>query len=78
MRCERVEIEELVLRVPGVHREDAPALVEEVMRRVQQNLRGSGRVGHHRVVELRVRVPSGSRRSELVDAIAKELTEALR
>lgn len=78
MRCDSVVIEELLLRLPGVHPGDARELVEEVLRRVQENLRGSGRIGRHRVVELKVRVPSGARRAEWVDAIAKELTEALR
>lgn len=78
MRCDAVAIEELVLRVPGVRKEDAPALVEEVLRRVQNNLRGSGRIGHYHVAQLKVKVPAGARRPDLIDAIARELTEALR
>ena len=78
MRCDDVVIEELVLRVPGLRRDDAPAFVEEVLRRVQENLRGSGRVGHYRVARLTVKVPVRATRAALIDAIAKELTEALR
>lgn len=77
MRCDAVVIEQLVMRVPGVRKEDAPALVEEVLRRVQDNLRGSGRIGHYRVAQLKVKVPANARRADLVDAIAKQLTEAL-
>lgn len=78
MWCDAVAIEELVLRVPGVRPDDAPKLVEDVLRRVQENLRGSGRTGVIRLTELRVRVPSGVPRDELVARIADELAEALR
>jgi hypothetical protein len=78
MRCDNVVIEELVLRVPGVRPDDAPRLVEEVLRRVQENLRGSGRTGHFRLTELRVRIPTGVSRDELIARIADELTESLR
>jgi len=78
MRCDAIAIEELVLRVPGVRRDDAPALVEDVLRRVQDNLRGSRQVGRVHLAELKVRVPVGARRDQLVDAIAASLTEALR
>jgi hypothetical protein len=78
MRCDSVVIEELVLRLPGVRREDAPGIVEEVLHRVQDSLRGSGRVGHYHVAQLKVKVPANAKRAELVNAIAKELTEALR
>ncbi|TMQ06593.1 MAG: hypothetical protein E6J90_29440 [Deltaproteobacteria bacterium] len=70
-------IEELVMRVPGVRKEDAPGLVEEVLRRVHANLRGSGRIGHYHVAQLKVKVPASARRTDLIDAIAKQLTEAL-
>jgi len=78
MRLDTVVIEELILRVPGVPQAEAPALVEAVLRRVQQNLRGSGRSGHVRLTQLKVRVSAHANRAELVDALAKELTEALR
>jgi hypothetical protein len=78
MRCDAVVIEELVMRVPGVRKDDAPALVEEVLRRVQDNLRGSGRIGHYHVAQVKVKVPASAGRADLIDAIAKQLTEALR
>jgi hypothetical protein len=78
MRCDQVSIEELVLRVPGVRPADAPQLVEDILARVQDNLRGSGRVGHIHLTELQVRVTAGAGRDELVTRIADELTEALR
>lgn len=78
MQRDAIAIEELVLRVPGVRRDDAPALVEDVLRRVQQNLRGSGVIGRAHLAHLQVKVPAGARRDQLVDAIAGALTEALR
>lgn len=78
MRCDAIAIEELVLRVPGVRRDDAAGLVEDVLRRVQDNLRGSGRIGRVHLGHVKVKVSSGARRDQLVDAIAGALTEALR
>ena len=78
MRCDSVVIEDLVLRIPGVREEEVPSLVEEIMRRVQENLRGSGRVGHYHAAELKVRVPANAKRSDLIGAIANQLTERLR
>lgn len=78
MRCDAVAIEELVLRVPGVRPEDAPRLVEDVMRRVQRALAGGGRTGSLHLAELRVRVPANVTRDELAGRIADQLVEALR
>lgn len=66
------------MRIPGVHKNEVPALVREILRRVQHNLRGSARVGHCDVAELRLKVPANVKRPELVDRIVKDLTEALR
>ena len=78
MVSDTVAIEELVLRVPGIRRDDAPRLVEDVMRRVQSSLRGSNRAGNLHLEELRVEVPAGASRDELVMRIADQLVEALR
>lgn len=76
-RSHNLVIEELLLRIPGVRRDEAPALVEEVLRRVQRNLRGRSRRGDCRVAELKLRVPANVKRADLVNAIVRELTQAL-
>lgn len=78
MRCEAVEIEELVLRVPGVSRADAPALAEAIVRETQERLRGTGRIGRLARVELRVQVPAGLSRPALVTRIVDQLIEVVR
>lgn len=72
-----IEVEELVMRLPGVSRAEAPALVEEVLRKVQDRLRGTGRVGRIHLAELRVRLPAGAHRDELTDRIAERIAEVV-
>ncbi|NVB76941.1 MAG: hypothetical protein HOV81_00970 [Kofleriaceae bacterium] len=74
----RIEITELVLSLPDVTREDAPSLVDEVLRRVQDRLRGCTRRGNVHLAELTVRVPPGGGRDALIGAIADALEGALR
>ncbi|MCE9579873.1 MAG: hypothetical protein K8W52_42540 [Deltaproteobacteria bacterium] len=78
MRGEAVAIEELVLRLPGVARAEAPALAEEILCAAQERLRGTGRVGRLARVDLRVRVPAGLSRAALVARIVDELVEVMR
>lgn len=73
-----IEIEELVLRVPGVDEADVPMLVEDVMRRAQDRLSGTARTGTVQLAELRVSIPTGAGRDALVTAISDALVEALR
>lgn len=77
MRPERVEIAELVLRLPGVGRAEAPALADAILRKVQDNLRGTGRVGRLHLVELRLQVPAGLGKDALVDHVADRITEVI-
>ena len=74
----RIDISELVLRIPGVAREDVPALVDDVLRQLQDRLRGSTRAGDLHVAELTVRVPSSGGRSALIAALVDGLEGALR
>jgi hypothetical protein len=74
----RIEIEELVLRMPGVTKEETPALVEDVLRRVQDRLRGSKRRGDIRLAQLAVELPSAGGRQALIDALVDALEGALR
>ena len=74
----RIDIAQLVLRVPWVAPEDVPALVDDVLRRVQDRLRGSKRCGDVHLAELSVRVPAGSGRDALIGALADAIEGALR
>jgi hypothetical protein len=78
MLADRVAIAELVLRVPGVAAADAPALVDAVLRRVHARLRGTHRRGRVELAELRVVVPDGLGRAELIDALADRIEEVMR
>jgi hypothetical protein len=78
MQGEVIRIAELVLRLPGVTKADAPALAEDILRAAQERLRGSGRVGRLHLAELRVELPAGLRRDELIRRVADRITEVLR
>jgi hypothetical protein len=77
MLADRVAIAELVMRVPGISGADAPALVDDVLRLVSARLRGTHRVGRVDVAELRVTVPAGAGRDELVEALARRIEEVM-
>jgi hypothetical protein len=73
-----IEIEEMLLRVPGVDRADVPAIVDEVLRRVSQRLRGTHRVGRVHQASVTVPVAAGASRGELIEALAARIEEVLR
>jgi len=77
MRADRVAISELVLRVPGVDAAAAPALVEEVLRRVHDRLRATHRIGRIDLAELRVTLPSDLGRDDLVELLAARIAEVM-
>ena len=72
-----LEIEELVLRVPGYTREEARQLGEEVARRVADGLfdqQGSVNLG---AIDLRVNVPPGTSKSQMAKLIAEAILKGL-
>jgi hypothetical protein len=73
-----IEIAELVLRLPGVDKADAPALAEEILAAAAERLRGTGRTGRLQLAELRVKLPAGTRRADLIDQVADRIVEVLR
>lgn len=70
-----VEIEELVLRLPGISRAAAPGVARAIVERVQERLRGTGRVGRIRIAQVRLQVPAGLRTDELIDRVADRIAE---
>jgi hypothetical protein len=75
-REHRIEIEELVLRVPGVERGEVPTLVDEILRRAQDRLSGTTRAGQVQLAELKVSLAAADRES-LVVAVSDALVEAM-
>lgn len=78
MPAEQIEIAELVLRLPGVSKADAPALAERVLREVHDRLRGTGRTARLHLDELHLRLPAGLGVDELARRIADRITEVMR
>lgn len=74
----RVEIAELVLRLPGVAPADAPRLAEDIVAAAAERLRGSGRVGRVHLAQVRVKVPANLGRDELVRRVADQIVEVVR
>lgn len=72
-----LEIEELVLRVPGYTREGARQLGEEVARRVAEGLSSQQSSVNLGALDLRVNVPAGTSRSQLAKLIAEAILRGL-
>jgi hypothetical protein len=73
-----IEIEELVLRIPGIDEADVPMLVDDILRRAQDRLSGTTRTGHVQLAELEVSVSPDADRDALITAISDALVEAMR
>lgn len=78
MSAAHVEISELVLRLPGVDKADAPALAEEIVAAAAERLRHTGRTGRLHVGQVRVQIAPGTSRRALVDQVAAQLVEVMR
>ena len=77
-RGPRVEIGELLLGLPDMDTADVPALVDDVLRRVQDRLRGRQRGGHVALATLTIDLPASAGREDLIEAVADRLVEAMR
>jgi hypothetical protein len=77
-RAPRIEIGELLLGLPGIDKADVPALVDDVLRRTQDRLRGGMRGGQIAVAKVTIDMPAGGDRESLVEAIANRLVEVMR
>ena len=77
-RGPRIEIGELLLGLPDMDAADVPTLVDDVLRRVQDRLRGRSRGGQIAVAKVTIDVPAGGDRETLVEAIANRLVEVMR
>jgi hypothetical protein len=74
---ERVEIESLLVRAPGITRADATALAGEIADEIHRLLPALDGDGHRHVAELTVRVPSDAPRSRWPRLIARGLIQQL-
>jgi hypothetical protein len=73
-----VEIRDLVLKLPGVSRDEARAIAEEVAERLAAtgpSWRDGDASAH---VAVRVRMPDGVRRHEIAAVVAAQVARALR
>jgi hypothetical protein len=77
MGCERVEIGDLVLRVPGIDRARAEDLAREVADRLARALPLAGARATSGPLDLRVRIPAGTRPDDLGRVIAAEILRTL-
>jgi hypothetical protein len=77
MSADRIQIEEMIVRIPGIAPGDVPALIDDVLRRVQDRLHGTGRCGELGLAELRVTVPPGGREA-LIDALVEGIAGVMR
>jgi hypothetical protein len=74
-----VEIHDLVLRIPGIDRQDAEQVARDIARCLSESV-ATWREGDVAplLVDLRVRLPAGTRRDEIAALVAAQITRALR
>lgn len=72
-----VRIDELVLRVPGLGREEAQHLGQEVARHVADGLPPQIRPTHLRALDLRVAIPAMTPRERMAKSITDAILERL-
>lgn len=73
----RIEIGDLVLGLPDVDQADVPALVDDVLRRLQDRLRDH-RGGELAIARVTVDLAPGADHEALIGAVVDRLVEALR
>ena len=69
----RIEIEQMVVRVPGISADDAPALADDVLRRLTERLRGRRCIGELAAARVVVDVAANAGREALVAALVDAL-----
>ena len=72
-----VEIDELVLRVPGYNENDGRILGQEVVGRVAAGLTDQQRDNHIESLDLKVNVPDGISKSEMAKLISEAILKGL-
>ena len=77
MPADRVVIEELFLRLPGLSREAARAISREVAERVGAGLAETLPPRSLGALDLRLTVRAGASRDEMVDSVARAILGAL-
>jgi hypothetical protein len=75
--ADRVIIEELFLRFPGLTRDEARAISREVAERVGNGLAEALPPRSLGALDLRITVRAGARRDEMVDSVACAILGAL-
>jgi hypothetical protein len=74
-----VEIQDLVLRIPGIDRHDAERIARDIADRLSESVASwSGGDTVRGLVDLRVRLPAGTRRDEIASVVAAQIARALR
>lgn len=72
-----LKIDELILRVPGHSEEEARSLGEEVARRVADGLPVQQRERYLGSVDLRVRIPHRTSKSQMAKLIAQAILKGI-
>jgi hypothetical protein len=73
-----VKIEKLHLRIPGLSREEARRMGEDVAQRISESLPAKGRRERLGALEMRVRIQPETSRDGLARLIAQSILEKLR
>ena len=74
---DRLQIDELVLRVPDLGPEEARRLVDEVLARIQAGLPADPKPATLRRIDLSLTLPRGIGREAIAERIARAMLDAL-
>jgi len=77
MEFESLHIEQLCLRVPGLTKQEAHRLAEEVAHRVADALPAEHSVRHLGMLDLRISIPQGVPKELLAERIAERILMGL-
>ena len=72
-----VQIEELILRVPGISEEEAGTMGNEVAQLVADGLTSQQEDRHFGVLDMRVTIPPGTSRTRMAKLIAEAISKGL-
>jgi len=74
---DRMQIGELVRRVPGIDAQQARRLVDEVLARIQAGLPADPKPATLRRIDVRLQIPRGLGREAIGERIARAVLDAL-
>ena len=72
-----VRIDELVIRVPGLTREEAREFAQQVAKLLVAKLSSGAESRHYGAIRVKARMPAGTSKAKLAELVSDEIAESL-